>query len=162
MLHLIVVGATGAKCPEPVSDVIQQGLHSRWPEHVHFVETREGAFKTLDRYPRAVLAYAPGVFGDAVVGGKVSPKIKTTEAQLVLTVAEPFVKAPEVEDPTGAERAQQGPLDQWDGTDDPRQHLVGAVAALDVHLALAVDSEAALDVLGTVLNQSVLPEKMTI
>lgn len=154
MLHLIVVGATGPKCPTDVSEAIQNALHTRWPEHAHFVETREAAFALLEnRYPRAVLAYAPGVFGDAVAGAKLSPLIKTTEAQLVITVAATKrVRTPELT-PSNGERVSTTPLDKWDGTDDPRQHLVGAIAVLGVNLALAVDQEAALDVLATVLEQ---------
>lgn len=164
MLHLIVMGATGAKCPPEISEVIQDALHTRWPEHVHFVETREGAFNLLQkRYPRAVLAYAPGVFAEAVGGSKLSPLINTTEAQLVITTrgkdnaprSQGFIAE-------GGERTDIGPLDQWDGTEDPRQHLVAAIAALGVNLALAIDSDAALDVLSVVLEQPQYTEAATL
>lgn len=159
MLHLIVMGATGPKCPEDISEAIQNALYTRWPEHVHFVDTREAAYALLQkRYPRAVLAYAPGVFGEAVSGAKTSPLIRTTEPQLVITVAATKRGVvPELTPSDGVERVDSGPLDQWDGSGDPRAHLVGAIAALGVNLALAVDNEAALDVLSTVLEQPVLP-----
>lgn len=134
MRKLIVVGATGGKCPEAVSETIKNRLHERWPDHVLYADDREQAYELLNGDDRdAVLAYAPGVFGDAVSGEKVSPKIWTGEPQVILTTS--------------------GQPSNWHGTTDPRQFLEGAMLMLGVHTpAMNVELDTAMDVLGMILS----------
>lgn len=131
MLQLVVMGATGLKCPPPVSKKIIEAL-TRWGDRVHYADTREAAFDLIEKYPDAVLAYAPGVFGDAAVGGKVSPRINLTEPQVILTVG--------------------GDPARWHETDDPRQFLEAARNILPVQVALNVEVGTHLDILDTFLR----------
>lgn len=127
MRQLLVIGATGIKCPPSVTEVIKDALH-RWPDYVFYAETREDAAKMIDTLDEGfVVAYAPGVFGDAIAGKRLSPYLYTDEPQIVLTTS--------------------GYPRDWLGTDDPRQHLESAMAALKVNQVFSVQSETALDLL---------------
>lgn len=131
MLKLIVLGATGLKCPHVVNQKITLAL-KRWGERVLYADTRETAFELIEQNPDSLLAYAPGVFGDAAVGGKVSPRIKTVEPQVILT--------------TG------GDPKQWHETDDPRQFLEAAWNVLQANVALNVELGTHLDILDAFLR----------
>lgn len=133
MRHLLVIGATGIKCPPVVTETIKNALY-RWPDYVHYAETREDAAKMLDTLGEGnfIVAYAPGVFGDAVAGKRLSPYLYTDEPQIVLTTS--------------------GYPRDWLETDDPRQHLESAMAALKVNQAFNVESSLALDLLHGVLG----------
>lgn len=138
MLHMIVIGATGLKCPPDVAETIQGALNERWPEWVHYAEDRETAFKMLDEWPDAVIAYAPGVFGDAACGAQISPKINTVEAQIIITTL--------------------GNPDELHGTDDPRQFLTAAHSILKVSFIVAADSPVGMDMLHLALNPPALDD----
>jgi hypothetical protein len=132
MLHLVVLGATGLKCPAPITEKITEAL-KRWGDRVHYADTREAAFDLIEKqHPDAVLAYAPGVFGDAAVGGKVSPRINLTEPQVIITVG--------------------GDPAKWHETDDPRQFLEAAWNVLPVRVALNVAVDTHLDILDAFLR----------
>lgn len=136
MRKLIVIGATGGKCPEPVTQIIKDRLHERWPDHVLYADDREQAYKMLENVQEGecpVLAYAPGVFGDAVAGAKLSPKVWTGEPQVILTT--------------------DGQPSTWHGSTDPRQFLEAAMLMLGVNTpAMNVETDTALDVLGMILT----------
>lgn len=131
MLKLIVLGATGLKCPKVVREKIAEAL-TRWGDRVLYADTREAAFDLAEANPDSVLAYAPGVFGDAAVGGKVSPRINLVEPQVILTVGSDFT-------------ARQQ-------TDDPRQFLEAAWNVLPVNVALNVEMDTHLDILDAFLR----------
>lgn len=133
MLKLIVLGATGLKCPEVVNQKITSAL-TRWGDRVLYADTRETAFDLIEAHPESLLAYAPGVFGDAAAGGKVSPRIKTVEPQVIITVG--------------------GDHTVWQETDDPRQFLEAAWNVLQANVALNLELETHLDILDAFLRVS--------
>jgi len=135
MRPLLVIGATGEKCPPVVTEIIKPRLAQYFGDHVYYADDREAAFAMLDSFNiPPVVAYAPGTFGTAN-DGKLSPRIWTGEPQLVLTTA--------------------GHLDQYEGTDDPRQFVLVAAAVLRCHQIFPVESDTALEVLEDWLNAPV-------
>jgi hypothetical protein len=133
---LIVIGATGGKCPDEVTEIVKNRLHERWPDHVLYADDREQAYEMIDKEDEPpILAYAPGVFGDAVAGAKMSPKIWTGEPQVILTTT--------------------GQPSEWHKTTDPRQFLEGAMLMLGVHTpALNIENDTALELIGMFLAGS--------
>lgn len=152
MRDLIVIGASGEKCSARLQIEFADALGARFPGRVFYADDREVAFAMLEE-PRAggaVLAYAPGVFGDAAAGGKLSPRIVTTEPQVILTALRPE----ELETHTWNLGGILHTADRMKlaSTDDPRQFLEAALAMLGVSVALNVLSETHLDVLATFLS----------
>lgn len=119
MRPLLVIGATGRDCPEPVSKIIRERiqpvvLRAAATEDlngivtVYWEDSPIGALDILASVPHAVVAYAPGVFSAAVTRQPV--RIATTGPQMLLTT--------------------NGKPEDWHGTDDPRQFVEGARAVL--------------------------------
>ena len=136
MRQLIIIGATGEKIAPELSELIKNRIHERWPDYVRYADTREEAYELLGENGgnTAVLAYAPGVFGDCVAGGKLSPKIWTGEPQVILTTT--------------------GRPEDLHQTDDPRQFVEAAMLMLGIHTpALNVENETSMDILDMILSQ---------
>ena len=154
MRDLIVIGASGLKCPAQVQLDIADALQPRLGGRVKYADDRETAFRLLEMYPETaqpVVAYAPGVFGDAAAGGKLSPRLSTTEPQVILTSLRPD----EVRDAVWDEKDGVRATADQPGlvlTDDPRRYLEAALAMLRVNVALNVLIDSHLDVLDTFLE----------
>jgi len=147
MLDLIVMGASGPQCPARLAIAFHDRLEPRWPGRVHFADDRPAAFNLLERMPRAVLAYAPGVFGLAASGQ--SPVIRTTEPQVILTALSDEDRARTTEDPNGIRYQTDAP---FVGTDDPRQFLTAALGVLPALCTLNILRDSHLDTLDTFLR----------
>jgi hypothetical protein len=150
MKDLIVIGASGLKCPAQVQTDIADALRHRFgDQNVFYADDRETAFRILEGYPgdfQPVIAYAPGVFGDAAAGGRLSPRLATAEPQVILT----SLRLIEVRDAVWDEKdGVRATADQPDlvRTDDPRRYLEAALAMLRVNVALNVLIDTHLDVL---------------
>lgn len=149
MLDLIVMGASGHHCPAQLALTFHDRLESRWPGRVHFADDRVAAFNLLERMPRAVLAYAPGVFGLAASGQ--SPVIHTTEPQVILTALSEADRVRTIEQPGGVREVTDAP---FVGTDDPRQFLTAALSVLPALVTLNILMDGHLDTLDTFLQVS--------
>lgn len=147
MLDLIVMGASGPNCPARLAITFHDRLEPRWPGRVHFGDDRAAAFRLLERMPRAVLAYAPGVFGAAASGQ--SPVIRTTEPQVILTALSEADRVRTMEQPDGTREVTDAP---FVGTDDPRQFLTAALSVLPALVTLNVLMDGHLDTLDTFLR----------
>jgi hypothetical protein len=147
VLDLIVMGASGPQCPAHLALLFHDRLEPRWPGRVHFGDDRVAAFNLLERMPRAVLAYAPGVFGLAASGQ--SPVIRTTEPQVILTALAESDRARTVERPDGVRVETDAP---FVGTDDPRQFLTAALGVLPALVTLNILLDGHLDTLDTFLR----------
>lgn len=147
MLDLIVMGASGHNCPAHLAVLIHDRLEARWPGRVFFADDRAAAFNLLERMPRAVLAYAPGVFGLAASGQ--SPVIRTTEPQVILTALSDADRVRTMEEPSGVRHQTDAP---FVGTDDPRQFLTAALSVLPALVTLNVLMDGHLDTLDTFLQ----------
>jgi hypothetical protein len=138
MKDLIVIGASGHKCPAQVQTDIADALRHRFgTRNVIYADDREA---------QPVVAYAPGVFGDAAAGGQLSPRLATAEPQVILTSLRPDEVRDAVWDEKDGIRAtadQPGLV----RTDDPRRYLEAALAMLRVNVALNVLIDTHLDVL---------------
>jgi hypothetical protein len=147
MLDLIVMGASGLNCPAHLAVTFHDRLEARWPGRVFFADDRVAAFNLLERMPRAVLAYAPGVFGLAASGQ--SPVIRTTEPQVILTALSEDDRVRTMEQPGGVREKTDAP---FVGTDDPRQFLTAALSVLPALVTLNVLMDGHLDTLDTFLR----------
>lgn len=147
MLDLIVMGASGPQCPAHLAITFHDRLEPRWPGRVHFGDDRVAAFNLLERMPRAVLAYAPGVFGAAASGQ--SPVIRTTEPQVILTALADGDVGRTVERGDGVRLQHDAPFVD---TDDPRQFLTAALGVLPALVTLNILLDAHLDTLDTFLR----------
>lgn len=147
MLDLIVMGASGPNCPARLAITFHDRLVPRWPRRVHFADDRVAAFNLLERMPRAVLAYAPGVFGLAASGQ--SPVIRTTEPQVILTALSEQDRIRTLEQADGVREVPDAP---FVGTDDPRQFLTAALSVLPALVTLNVLMDGHLDTLDTFLQ----------
>lgn len=135
MRPLIIIGASGRYCPPGVAELIR----TRLARHLANVGGRVGVYFEDDSRDAsailesgagdAVIAYAPGVFADAITRQPV--RIFADGPQVILT--------------TGGD-----PKD-WKETDDPRQFLEGVAAVLRAPV-LNVENDAALGALVRLLN----------
>lgn len=128
MRTLIVIGATGGGSPAHVENAIAKALIP-WADQVQYADDRDTAFRLLNANSDAYIAYAPGCWGFAIVGGPASPHIVTADRpQFLITALE---------------------HDQWTGsfheTDDPRQHQVGAALILDAPYLVNVLNERSME-----------------
>lgn len=132
MRPLIVIGVEHHGLDPKASEAIRDAMHMRWPEGVvHYAANRYEGFDMLEKLPGAVIAYAPGVFGDAVAGGTINPRIFTQDPQVVITTL--------------------GDPKDWQETTDPRQYVQAACVSLRVPHAVCVDTEPGMDFLAGLL-----------
>jgi hypothetical protein len=154
MMDLIVIGASGHKCPAQVQIDITDALTRWFPTGVHYADDRETAFRLFEQNKNpegVVMAYAPGVFGDAAGGAQTSPRIVTgwpTVVLTALTLAEATnISWPE-KDGVIATANQPG----FVRGDDPRRCFAAAMAILRPDVALNVHVEDHMTVLARFLN----------
>jgi len=143
MLDLIVIGASGLKCPAQVQLTIQDKLNTWFPSAVQYADDRETAFRLFEQSKNpegVIMAYAPGVFGDAAGGDRTSPRIVTgwpTVLLTALTLEEATNIAWEDKDGVVVTADQPG----YVRGDDPRRFLAAAMAVLRPDVALNVQVE---------------------
>lgn len=143
MRDLIVIGASGLKCPAQVQLTIQDTLNTWFPGAVKYADDREAAFRLFEQSKNpegVILAYAPGVFGDAAAGERTSPRIVTgwpTVLLTALTLEEATVISWEGKDGVSLTADQPG----YVRSDDPRRFLAAAMAMLRPDVALNVRVE---------------------
>jgi hypothetical protein len=135
MRKLIVLGVAHHALHPDATERIKDALHMRFPEHVEYPEDVAAAFELVDADPEAILAYAPGVFGDAAAGRKLSPKIATTTPQIMISTA--------------------GLPSDWHDTPDPRQFVDAAFQVLKPQACVSIDHERGLDYLAILLGAPV-------
>lgn len=154
MMDLIVIGASGLKCPAQVQVDITDALTRWYPTQTQYADDRETAFRLFEqnRNPEGVIiAYAPGVFGDAAGGAQISPRIVTgwpTVLLTALTLEEATTVVWPDKDGVRATADQPGFVRE----DDPRRFLNAAMAMLRPDVALNVHVEDHMVTLGKFLN----------
>lgn len=154
MMDLIVIGASGLKCPAQVQVDITDVLTRWYPTQTQYADDRETAFRLFEenRNPEGVIiAYAPGVFGDAAGGAQISPRIVTGWPTVLLTA----LTLDEAANITWAEKdGVTATADQSSFVrgDDPRRYMVAAMAMLRPDVALNVHVEDHMVTLGKFLN----------
>lgn len=149
MRDLIVIGASGQKCPAQVQLDIADKLDMWFPTRVQYADDREAAFRLYEQNSNpegVIIGYGPGVFGDAAAGAQVSPRIVTRKPTVLLT-------ALTLEEATNITWQEKDGVtftaDQpgYVRTDDPRRYVAAAMAMLRPDVALNVKVEDHLVVL---------------
>jgi len=143
MRDLIVIGASGLKCPARVQVTIQDKLNAWVPSAVKYADDRETAFRLFEQSKNpegVIMAYAPGVFGDAAAGERTSPRIVTGQPSVLLT-ALTLEEATNItwQDKDGVTVTADQP--GYVRGDDPRRYLAAAMAVLRPDVALNVQVE---------------------
>jgi hypothetical protein len=154
MMDLIVIGASGQKCPAQVQVDIVDTLTRWYPNRVYYADDRETGFRMFEqnRNPEGVIvAYAPGVFGDAAGGSKTSPRIVTGWPTVLLTALTlDEAKSITWDEKDGVRATADAP--GFVRGDDPRRYLAAAMAVLRPDVALNVHVEDHMVTLGKFLN----------
>lgn len=143
MRDLIVIGASGQKCPAQVQVDIADRLGTWFPGQVQYADDRETAFRLYEQNANpdgVIIGYAPGVFGDAAAGAQVSPRIVTGKPTVLLT-ALTLEEATNItwQDKDGVSLTADQP--GYVRTDDPRRYVAAAMAVLRPDVALNVHVE---------------------
>jgi hypothetical protein len=143
MRDLIVIGASGQKCPAQVQIDITDKLAVWFPANVFYADDRETAFRLFEQNTNpegVIIAYAPGVFGDAAAGERTSPRIVTGKPTVLLTA----LTLEEATNITWADKDGVTVTADQPGyvrSDDPRRYLAAAMAVLRPDVALNVHVE---------------------
>jgi hypothetical protein len=143
MRDLIVIGASGHKCPSRVQVDITEALTTWFPGNTFYADDRETAFRLFEENRNTegvIMAYAPGVFGDAAAGERTSPRIVTGWPTVILT-ALTLAEATHItwEDKDGVRVTADAP--GFVRGDDPRRYFAAAMAVLRPDVALNVHVE---------------------